>query len=630
LTPDPGKEKILKEVFQMKGKEHRITNLKILLVLFGIIALLTNIGNVKAATPGADWETRTPAQVGLDSLKLDEVKNYLGGRGCITRYGYMVYTWGSYTQRGDVASAAKPWYSTFLFKAVEEGKLSSLDVKVNTYETGLNNINASLGYKDKNITFRHMANQISCYGVTENPGAAFDYNDWQMALFWDTLFLKVYGATYANVEATVLQPKLTNILQCQDNPTFMIFGTSDRPGRMGVSPRDFARLGLLYLRQGNWNGTQVISQDHAAMAVASPLPLSIPRTTGQAAEMISGQRSIGSTTIPDDQTDHDGGYSWLWWVNGVRRNGQRKWPDAPVDVYTCLGHANGKRGMAVMPAQEIVLSWNDTTLDQKPSDPHPLNEVFKLLMQAVISTPAPTPTATPTPTAGPTTTPTPTPVATATPTPTPTPAGANPVGWWKFDETSGTTAADSSGNGLNGTLTNGPVWTGGKLNNCLSFDATDDYVNIGNPAQLQITGAMTVAAWVYVDTFTSNGRVIAKQGGSSNRCWSLSVESADSKAQFAIATNSTTLVSIKSAAVIPTGQWVHLTGVYEPGVALRMYVDKTLSNSNTTSIPASQYNNSLNVNLGRRPDASCYWDGKLDDVRVYNVALTATQIAAMP
>ena len=77
--------------------------------------------------------------------------------------------------------------------------------------------------------------------------------------------------------------------------------------------------------------------------------------------MIPGQRSIGSNVVPDNQTDHDGCYSWLWWLNGVRRNGQRRWPDAPPDVYACLGHANGKRGMAVMPSQDIVLSWNDTT-----------------------------------------------------------------------------------------------------------------------------------------------------------------------------------------------------------------------------------------------------------------------------
>lgn len=333
-----------------------------------------------ATFPGADWETRAPAEVGLDSAKLEAVESYLGGRGCIVRHGCLVYTWGDCKARGDVASAAKPWYSTLLFKAVEEGRLNSLDTLAVDIEPRLRTLNAALGYKDAKITFRHFANQTSCYGVSENPGTAYDYNDWQMGLFWDTLFLGVYGATYANVDATILHPKLTGILECQDDPTLMAFGTENRPGRLAVSPRDFARFGLLYLNRGTWNGTQVISEAHAALAVSSPLPLSIPRTAGGAAGMIPGQRSIGSTSIPDNQTDHDGGYSWLWWVNGVGRNGQRKWPDAPPDVYACLGHANGKRGMAVMPSQDIVLAWNDTKLDSYPSAPHPLNPVFQYVM----------------------------------------------------------------------------------------------------------------------------------------------------------------------------------------------------------------------------------------------------------
>jgi hypothetical protein len=100
--------------------------------------------------------------------------------------------------------------------------------------------------------------------------------------------------------------------------------------------------------------------------------------------MIAGQRTIGSRQLPDDQTDHFGSYSWLWWVNGLRSSGALLWPDAPTEVYACLGHRHGKRGMAVIPAWRIVMSWNDSRLDEYPwndttTDPHPLNEVFRLL-----------------------------------------------------------------------------------------------------------------------------------------------------------------------------------------------------------------------------------------------------------
>lgn len=330
--------------------------------------------------PGRTWAVSMPAEAGLDEVKLKAFSDYLGGRGCVTRGGVMVYTWGDYKRRGDVASACKPWFTHFLLKALEDGKIPSLDEKVVKYEPRLKDINRNLGYKDRLITWRHMANQISCYGLVEKPGTAYAYNDWQMALFWDCLFKKVYGATYRNVDAKVLRPLLTGPLQCQDAPTMMAFGLKDRPGRVAVSPRDFCRFGLLYLRKGNWRGKQLISKKHAVMAVTSPLPLSIPRAGKKAAEMIPGQRSLGSRRIPDNQCDHDGSYSWLWWVNGIGRDGKRKWPDAPKDAYGAFGHAGGKRAMVVIPSLDIVLSWNDTLLDRKDRN---VNGALKLLVASV-------------------------------------------------------------------------------------------------------------------------------------------------------------------------------------------------------------------------------------------------------
>jgi len=341
-------------------------------------AVETRAGEESSVYPGAEWETRKPEQVGLDAGKLKDLSDYPGGFGCIVRYGYMVYTWGDASIRKDVASAAKPFYAHFLFKAVEDGKISGLDEKVNKWEPRLNQINKDLAYKDRNIRWQDLANQISCYGLAEAPGTAYAYNDWQMALFWDTLFKKVYGTSYETIDVEVLHPKLTDQLQCQDNPTFMAFGVKDRPGRLAISPRDFARFGLLYLRKGKWKDKQLISREHAIMAVTSPLPNSIPRTAGQEVEMIPGQRSIGSKRIPDNQCDHLGSYSWLWWTNGVGRDGTRHWPDVPVDTYGCFGHG-GKRAMVVVPSMDLIISWNETQIQGSQME----NHVLKLLKDSV-------------------------------------------------------------------------------------------------------------------------------------------------------------------------------------------------------------------------------------------------------
>lgn len=360
------------------------------ILLVGLISLVLPLeagAESKSVIPGESWIQMDPADVDLDESRLDEVASYMGGRGCIVRHGYLVYQWGDISRRGDVASTVKPCYSYFLFQALEDARLASLDTKVVDFEPRLGQINSGLGFKDRDITFRHMANQTSCYGVQENPGEAFDYNDWQMALFADTLFLEIYGQSWETMDEQILRPEITDVLDCQDNPTFLAFGINDWAGRMAISPRDFARFGLLYLNYGNWNGTRLISEEHARMAVSSPLPNTVPRTNAVVAEMIPGQRSIGSRNIPDDQFDHSGSYSWLWWTNVTDRNGNRFWPDAPLDSYAALGHQNGRRGLAVIPSLDVVLSYNDTTLDQRPSQPHPLNPALELLVEAATDEP---------------------------------------------------------------------------------------------------------------------------------------------------------------------------------------------------------------------------------------------------
>jgi CubicO group peptidase (beta-lactamase class C family) len=344
-----------------------------------MIAASVGVSAVEPVFPGATWAVRKPEAVGIETAGLDRFRDAVGGRGCVVRHGYLVYTWGDAAKRGDVASAAKPLFTHFLLKALEDGKINSLDETVLPLEPRLGALNAALGHKDRGITWRHLANQTSCYGVSEAPGAAYCYNDWQMSLFWDLLFLKVYRTTYEKVDEEVLHPLLTDLLGCEDDPTLMAFGTGDRAGRLGISPRDFARFGLLYLHRGNWGGRQLLGEKLAQRAVTSPLPNDLPQSSGKAAEMLPGQRTMGSRNVPDNQTDHFGSYSWLWWTNGIDRQGTRHWPDAPVDLFGCFGHG-GPRVMAVMPGLDLIVSWNDAGVKSREAE----NEAFRRLVAAVV------------------------------------------------------------------------------------------------------------------------------------------------------------------------------------------------------------------------------------------------------
>ncbi|NWF86160.1 MAG: hypothetical protein HXY18_20305 [Bryobacteraceae bacterium] len=273
----------------------------------------------------------------------------------------------------------KPVFTFFLFKAMETGRIGGLDEAVVRWEPRLADLNAARGHKDREITWRHLANQTACYGVAERPGSAFCYNDWQMALFADLLFNRVYGAPWSEVDAKVLQPLLTGPLGCEDRPTLLAFGAGDRAGRLAISPRDFARFGQLFLQRGRWGGRPLLREDLAVLAVNSPLPASLPRAGTTAAEMLPARRTLGSQRIPDNQTDHFGSYSWLWWVNGVQPDGRRHWPDAPTNLFAALGHG-GIRGVAVMPDLGLVASWNDGQTDTPAKE----NEAFRRLAAAVL------------------------------------------------------------------------------------------------------------------------------------------------------------------------------------------------------------------------------------------------------
>jgi len=354
-------------------------SLKSLLLIAVCIGML-DAGEVRAKVvyPGRTWERKKPSEAGLNDQKLKEMSDYAGGSGCVVRHGCIVYTWGDPTRRKDVASAVKPLYTHFLLKAVESGKLKSFDEPVSNVEPKLKSLSEALGYKDREITWRHLCNQVSCYGVAERPGRAYDYSDWNIALFFDSLFLNVYATTWDKVDSQILRPGLTDLLQCEDKPTFMAFGTGNRPGRLAISPRDFARFGLLYLRKGLWKDNQLITAEHAKMAVATPLPISIPRTKGEKGEMIKGQRSIGGG---NNQCDHNGNYSFAWWINGVGRDGTRNWPDVSTDVYGCFGHGD-IRAMVVMPSLDLIVSWNDTKLEGSKKVNHALNLVEDSVMQS--------------------------------------------------------------------------------------------------------------------------------------------------------------------------------------------------------------------------------------------------------
>ncbi|MBM3475039.1 MAG: hypothetical protein FJX75_17390 [Armatimonadetes bacterium] len=95
--------------------------------------------------------------------------------------------------------------------------------------------------------------------------------------------------------------------------------------------------------------------------------------------MLPGQRTLGSQRVPDNQCDHLGSYSFLWWTNGIDREGTRHWPDVPTDAYGAFGHG-GPRAMVVIPSLDVIVSWNDASVTSREAE----NEALRLLTQACL------------------------------------------------------------------------------------------------------------------------------------------------------------------------------------------------------------------------------------------------------
>ena len=206
------------------------------------------------------------------------------------------------------------------------------------------------------------------------------------------------------------------------------------------------------------------------------------------------------------------------------------------------------------------------------------------------------------------------------------------VGWWNFDEGSGTTAADSSGNGNTGTLYNTPTWTTSGMNGGgLNFAAaSSQYVNLGTNSSLAggSPSAITVSAWVK-PTGSGYEEIAARRDGSS-LSWMLWIDyTSDGRARFGteVTSGPNPDYTVVSPYITP-GVWTHIVGVYSisDGV-LRIYVNGVAAG--TTAGGGTINSSSQRTFIGADAWSGNYFNGTIDDVRIYNRALSASEVGRL-
>ena len=233
------------------------------------------------------------------------------------------------------------------------------------------------------------------------------------------------------------------------------------------------------------------------------------------------------------------------------------------------------------------------------------------------------PAAGPSPTPQPTISPTPVPSATATPAPSPDPGL---MGAWLMDEGSGTTIADSSGNGNTGALVGSPTWVTGVKGLALHLGGSDYATCPSNPS-LDITGPLTLAAWVRPDTVATQYLIKKGTYGGING-YELSLSSAG-KVFFRlnqVASGNTYRIDSTTSYPADGSTWMHVAGTYD-GTTMRLYVNGVLEAS--VAGPSSIISNKQVLGIGAQSNGISPFQGALDEVRVWSRSLSAAEIQAL-
>jgi hypothetical protein len=203
------------------------------------------------------------------------------------------------------------------------------------------------------------------------------------------------------------------------------------------------------------------------------------------------------------------------------------------------------------------------------------------------------------------------------------------VGYWNFDEAGGTTAYDGSDYGNDGTLYNNPAWTagapapgGGSQGTALQFDGVDDYVDCGSNESLDITDAITIEAWVKladIPVVSPVFHIIASKHSAVNEAYNLVVSDTTKKARFILIPSSgwADRQRVESVTSILDDSWHHKS-------YLKIYVDG--QQEGEVAWAQSIGTNASSLYVGGNPDGDRVVDGLIDEVRIYNRALSAEEI----
>jgi tetratricopeptide (TPR) repeat protein len=201
------------------------------------------------------------------------------------------------------------------------------------------------------------------------------------------------------------------------------------------------------------------------------------------------------------------------------------------------------------------------------------------------------------------------------------------LGWWKLDEKEGRTATDSSGNGHEATVQGDPDWqpAGGRIGGAIALGGDGDFLDVADEPAFDCTGGVTLAAWIKAKQFDRPWQAIITKGDSTYR---IQRNNETNTLEFACTglqiPNGNEYGSLFGSKAITTGEWHHVAGVYD-GKKMYVYVDGALDSSQEAWGAINTNDTRLQIG-GNTEVGDRFWNGLIDEVRVYNYGLAEAQI----
>lgn len=318
--------------------------------------------------PGADvetdpnhgWTQVAAADVGMNDAKLAEAEAYAltgGGGGLIARRGRLVRKWGDIDARSDLKSTTKSMGGIALGIALDQNLLALGDIA----QTKLPGIGADPTDLTPNdpaklalITIRQLATHTAGFAkdgsskvdLVRDPGTAWIYSDGGLNWLADTLTNVFQQDLSALMTTNVWTPLgittddlVWRAVTAGTRPAVGTLQLRELNAGITANPNAMARVGLLFLRKGVWNGQRIVSEAFVQTA-------STPRPETAATELVD----------PAGFPSANQGYGLLWWTNATRQLA-----DVPADAYWAWGL--GDSLIIVIPSLDLVIARTGSNPD---------------------------------------------------------------------------------------------------------------------------------------------------------------------------------------------------------------------------------------------------------------------------